>query len=326
MRTVVAVLRGGPSSEYEVSLRTGASVLEHLDREKYEARDIFVTRKGEWYSHGVPMLPEKALRGADVAFNAMHGEFGEDGGVQRLLEVLKVPYTGSRTIASAVAFNKQRTKQAVEKLGIKVPRGIVVSRPARGDEIEKIALTIFRSFPHPAIVKPVVGGSSVGMTFVDNFHTLAWGLERGFEIAPKVLVEEFIKGKEATVGVIEGFRNEKTYALLPVEIVTPQESTFYDYSAKYGGATRLDIPGTFSAADKDALQSAARAVHEGLSLDHYSRSDFIVSKRGIYFLEVNTLPGLTAHSSIPHALGAVGSKLSEFITHVLELARSKKHA
>src|SRR3989344_6753891 len=133
MRTVVAVLRGGPSSEYEVSLQTGGAVLEALDREKYEPRDVFITRKGEWHSHGVPMLPERALRGADVAFNAMHGEFGEDGGVQRLLEVLKIPYTGSDTVASALAFNKQRTRAAVQKLGIKIPRGITVSA---GQDIE----------------------------------------------------------------------------------------------------------------------------------------------------------------------------------------------
>ena len=217
MRTVVAVLRGGPSSEYEVSLKSGAAVLEHLDREKYEPRDIFITRKGEWHSHGVPMLPERALRGADVAFNAMHGEFGEDGGVQRLFEVLKIPYTGSRTVASALAFNKQRTRVGVEKLGIKIPRGIVVNYPQSGKEgIERVAVEIFRTFPHPAIVKPVSGGSSVGITVVDSFHTLQHGLERAFEIAPKALVEEYIRGKDSTVGVIDNFRGEETYALIPI--------------------------------------------------------------------------------------------------------------
>lgn len=290
------MLRGGPSSEYEVSLKSGASVLEHLDREKYEPRDVFITRRGEWHHGGVPMLPERALRGVDVAFNAMHGEFGEDGGVQRLLEVLKIPYTGSNAAASSLAFNKQRTRNAVTKLGIKVPQGIVVSKTP---DVEKAALQIFRSFPHPAIVKPVVGGSSVGITIADNFHALLYGLEQAFEIAPKALVEEFISGSDATVGVIDHFRNEKTYALLP-------------------------IPDTFTRGEKDQLIDLAKTVHINLNLSHYSRSDFVVSKRGIYFLEVNTLPGLTKESLLPKALQAIGSKLSEFLDHVISLAKGKR--
>ena len=321
MRTVVAVLRGGPSSEYEVSLKTGASVLESLDRERYEPRDIFISRKGEWHSHGVPMLPERALRGADVAFNAMHGEFGEDGGVQRLLEVLKVPYTGSNTIASALAFNKHATRTAVEKFGIKVPRGIVV--PKTG-EIEKTALKIFRSFPHPAIVKPIIGGSSVGMTVADNYNALAWGLEQAFKVGPKALVEEFIRGKEGTVGVVERFRNEEHYSLLPVEITPPATCNFFDYEAKYSGASREECPGTFSSEEKHLLGNIARKIHRELGLSHYSRSDFIVAKRGIYFLEVNTLPGLTNESLLPKALHAVGAKLSEFVGHIVELARGTR--
>src|SRR3990172_1010615 len=120
MRTVVAVLRGGPSSEYDVSLKTGASVLEALDKEKYEPRDIFISRGGQWHLHGVEVAPERALFGADVAFNALHGEYGEDGSVQRLLERLGMPYTGSGAAGSAVAFNKNRTRELARKLGVKI--------------------------------------------------------------------------------------------------------------------------------------------------------------------------------------------------------------
>lgn len=321
MRTVVAVLRGGPSSEYEVSLQSGGAVLEALDREKYEPRDIFISRKGEWHSHGVPMLPERALRGVDVAFNAMHGEFGEDGGVQRLLHVLKIPYTGSDTVASALAFNKHATREAVKKLGVKVSRAVVVPRH---DDPEQAALTLFRSFPHPAMVKPVIGGSSVGVTKAESFHTLAWGLEQAWKIAPKALVEEYIPGKEATVGVVENFRNEKIYALLPVEIIPPEACNFFNYEAKYSGGSREECPGTFSKSEKEELARIARAVHEGLHLSHYSRSDFIVGKRGIYFLEVNTLPGLTKESLFPKALNAIGTKLSHFLDHVIGLAITKR--
>ena len=320
MRTVVAVLRGGPSTEYDVSLKTGASVLESLNREKYDPRDIFISRSGEWHLHGVPATPERALRGVDIAFNAMHGEYGEDGQVQRLLERLGVPYTGSGPFASSVAFHKQRTKEAVERVGVKVAHGVAVE--SAGD-IEALAHRLFRTLPHPAIVKPVVGGSSVGTTIAHNFTELQFALEQAFAVAPTALVEEFIRGREATVGVLNHFRNEPTYALMPVEIIPPPEHAFFSYDAKYGGKTEERVPGNFSRTEKDELQRLAKLVHGGLGLNHYSRSDFIVSKRGIYFLEVNTLPGLTKESLLPKALHAVGAKLSDFLDHVLQLARKR---
>lgn len=318
MRTVVAVLRGGPSREYDVSLKTGASVLSALNRERYEPRDIFISREGEWHLHGVPMAPERALRGADVAFNALHGEYGEDGTLQRLLDELAVPYTGSAAHPSSLAFNKHRTRDAVASLGVKIAHGRVVERPA---DLAALAHELFRSFPHPAIVKPVAGGSSVGTAVADSFHALVWALERAFEVSPKVLVEEFIKGREATVGVIDDFRGEAVYALMPVEIVPPPAASFFDYDAKYSGQTIERVPGHFSDAHKALLSAAAKAVHQGLGLAHYSRSDFIVSPRGIYFLEVNTLPGLTGESLLPKALAAGGTNLSQFLDHVITLAR-----
>lgn len=321
MRTVVAVLRGGPSTEYDVSLKSGASVLEQLNREKHEPRDLFISRTGEWHLHGVPVTPERALKGVDVAFNAMHGEYGEDGQVQKLLQSLGVSYTGSDAFASAVSFNKHRTKQAVEKHGVKVVHGIVVEN--NGDT-ESLAHTVFRTFPHPAIVKPVVGGSSIGTTVAHSFHELTHALDKAFAISDKALVEEFIKGKEATVGVIDHFRNEPIYALMPVEIIPPAHHPFFSYEAKYSGETIERVPGNFSFAQKQELQRLAKLVHEGLNLSHYSRSDFIVSRRGIYFLEVNTLPGLTKESLLPKALHAVGAKLSDFLDHVIDLARRKR--
>ena len=225
MRTVVGVLRGGPSSEYEVSLKSGASVLESLDKEKYEPRDIFISKDGQWHVHGMPMLPERALRGIDVAFNVIHGEYGEDGQLQRILEAVGTPYTGSDAFTSAVAFNKQQTKDIVSKLGIKVAHGIMLDKDAT-ENVEQTAFDLFRSFPHPAIVKPAIGGSSVGATVVHNFHALEPALHKAFTISPKILIEEFVPGKEATVGVIDHFRGEKTYALMPIEIIPPKKHGF----------------------------------------------------------------------------------------------------
>ena len=319
MRTVVGVLRGGPSSEYDVSLKTGAAVLGSLNPERYEPRDLFVDKAGQWHLYGVGVTPERALRDVDVVFNAMHGEYGEDGQVQTILESFAVPYTGSRPGASALTFNKHLTRQAAHKLGVVVAHALVVDR---GDT-EALAHKIFRTFPHPAMVKPVVGGSSVGTTLADSFGALKDGLDKAFAIAPQALVEEFIKGREATVGVISNFRGEKNYALMPVEIVPPKGSRFYDYDAKYIADTRLVCPGNFTQEEKRHLATLARLIHEGLGLAHYSRSDFIVGRRGIYFLEVNTLPGLTDHSNIPQALRAVGAKFPDFLDHIIALALQK---
>ncbi len=324
MRTVVGVLRGGPSSEYEVSLQTGGTVLRELDTGKYEPRDVFISRTGDWHLHGVPVTPERALRGVDVAFNTVHGEYGEDGRLHRILDTLSVPYTGAGVHATTLAFNKERTRDAVGEIGIKVPYGITVEPPEDKD-IEALALRVFRSFPHPAVVKPVIGGSSVGITVVDNFNALAWGLKQAFAIAPKALIEEKISGREGTVGVLDHFRGERAYALLPVEV--KPASGFYDYDAKYlSDATEYVVPGRFSPGEKDELMDIARRVHQHLGMEHYSRSDFIVSPRGIYFLEINSAPavGLTSHSLLPMALHAVGSKLSEFLDHVISLAKKGK--
>jgi D-alanine-D-alanine ligase len=265
------------------------------------------------------MLPARALQGIDVVFNVIHGEYGEDGRLHRILDPLRIPYTGATAPASILAFNKHHTNAVVRSLGVKVVE--------RSPHVEDVARQIFRSFPHPAIIKPVMGGSSVGMTLASDYHSLVRGLERAWEYSPKALVEEYIRGKEATVGIIDHFRNEKSYSLLPVEIVPPSGSPFFDYDAKYGGATLERVPGFFAPHEKRELMRAARAVHEALNLNHYSRSDFIVGRRGVYFLEANSAAavGLTKESLLPKALHAVGVKLSQFLEHVIELARGKKH-
>lgn len=326
MRTVVGVLRGGPSSEYDVSLKSGATVLTSLDREKFDPRDIFIDRAGVWHSQGVAVTPEKALRGVDVAMNVIHGEYGEDGSLHQVLDPLYVPYTGSSASVSKLVFNKHLTNQIVRKLGVKVPHGVVINYPSRGaEDLEELARRIFTRFPQPSIIKPILGGSSVGMTVAEDFYSLLTGLEEAFKISPQVLIEEYIRGREAAVGVINNFRGEKNYALMPVEVIPPREHKFYTYAAKYSGETLQRVPGYFTDIQKQELEHIAKAVHEQLGLQHYSRSDFVVSRRGVYFLEVNNAAGvgLTEHSLLPRALEAVGGKLSEFFEHVINLAKQR---
>ncbi len=321
-KIAVGVLRGGPSSEYEVSLRSGGAVLSELDRTRFEPKDIFISRSGEWHLGGVPVPPERALRSIDVAFNTIHGEFGEDGTLHRILEASSVPYTGADAIASVLSFNKQLTKDVVRRAGVKVAYGVVVDTTAMD---ERALLSLFRSFPMPAVVKPVIGGSSVGVSLASDFFSLEEAIHKASLVSPKILIEEFIKGREATVGIIDHFRGEKAYPLFPIEIIPPPTCSVWDYEAKYNGKTQEICPGNFGEKEKRELAEIARVAHEALELRDYSRSDFIVSPRGIYFLEVNSAAavGLTKESLLPKAIRAVGSKLSDFLTHVVELARRR---
>ncbi len=318
-RLRVAVLRGGPSSEYDVSLATGRSVLKHLDEERYHALDVLITRDGVWHLRGIPVEPERVARQVDVVVNALHGAYGEDGGVQKVLEALHVPYTGSRALPSAAAMHKAIAKNYLAAHGVQTPRHVVF--PVSHDLHER-AIELFRSFPQPSVIKPVNAGSSVGVTVARNFAEFENGIVRAFQHAPTLLIEEYIDGREATCGVVDGFRGEDVYALFPIEIVLPEGEGFFDYHAKYSGATDEICPGRFSASEKEEIQRIARLAHQSLGLRHYSRSDFIVSPRGVYFLEVNALPGLTEQSLVPKALAAHGASLPEFLGHVVSLAVS----
>ncbi len=318
-KTRVAVLRGGPSSEYEVSLKTGAAVLSHLPQDKYESREVFISRDGYWHVRGMQVEPAHALQSVDVAFVALHGKYGEDGTLQRLLERFSVPYTGSGPLASAISMNKVLAKERVAVAGVQTALHHVLTR----EVTERGIISLFGSFPQPSVIKPLDGGSSVGVVIARDYHTFLNGILDAFAHGDQVLVEEYIPGVEATVGVVEQFRGEEHYALPPIEIV-PKDRTFFDYEAKYGGASDEICPARFLVDTNKVLEELARTVHRALGLRHYSRSDFIVSPRGIYFLEVNTLPGLTETSLIPKAVGAVGAKFPDFLDHLITLALSRR--
>ena len=320
-RLRVGVLRGGPSSEYEVSLKTGGAVLSAIDTNRYVPTDLLIDREGVWHTRGVPISVSQALKNVDVVFNAMHGEYGEDGTIQKVLNRHQVPYTGSGALASALAMNKFMTKRHlepyVEELGLKLPRHTVFdAENLHQQDLSKL----FDAFAPTAVIKPLSCGSSVGVTLAYSFSEFKEGIVRALGYAPKVLIEEYISGREATAGVLENFRGEKLYALLPIEIIPPPGAGFFNAEVKYNGETQEICPGRFSSDIKRSLERFAQAVHQHLGLRHYSRSDFIIAPDGIYFLEVNTLPGLTPESLVPKSLKAVGCSFEEFVSHLIGLA------
>lgn len=322
----IAVLRGGPSEEYDVSMRTGSGVLAALKSErnarKYEPIDITITRTGEWLRGGYVRKPEQILHNVDVVFLALHGSFGEDGTVQRLLDRFGVRYTGSKAYPSALGMNKVFAKDLLRQQGVKMPRHMIVTRDAKPNLtglVDSLAHLLGSQF----VVKPIASGSSLGVLVAENKSELLSKLSRSLDAYDQVLVEERIIGKEGTCGVLDNFRNQKRYVLPSIEIVPPENASFFDYSVKYDGSTQEICPGRFSVGEKQEMERIARLAHDTLGLSQYSRSDFMIKNGDVYFLEVNTLPGLTEGSLLPIALAAVGCQYDAFVDHLLTDAHER---
>ncbi len=307
----VGVLRGGPSSEYDISLRTGSHILRSLP-DSVSAQDIFISRDGAWHIGGVVKDPRRALAQCDVVINGLHGIYGEDGKVQQILDLLGVPYTGSSAFASALTMNKALTKETLRSHGFKVPTHKILRQDSMtNDDL----LDIFRTFPQPSVVKPVRGGSSLGVRVVFSFKDLMEAVEEAFTHHPVVMVEEYIRGREASAAVIES--STGIYALHPVEIVDREHGTVFGYEAKYQSKDNKICPSTFENDQKKELQELALKAHHVLGLRQYSVVDYILTPRGPVVLEVNTLPGLTEHSLYPLMLTSADITMTDFLEHLI---------
>lgn len=316
----VGVMRGGLGPEYHVSLQTGGSVLASLPRDKYEPHDILITHAGEWHLDGVPTTPAKVAQSMDVIFNALHGEFGEDGKVQRILDLFKVPYTGSTAVPSAVGLNKELAKRYFSAVGIKVPKGVVVTR---GDEVGEVVARVGEEIRSPYVVKPLTGGSSIGLSLAGSASELVPAIEQALSFTPKAIVEEYVRGREVTLGVVDSASGVGSYATPPLEILLP-EGKLFDYDQKYRNLTHPIGPARMRDDERRALEEAALRAHLHLGARHYARYDFILSDEGPCLLEVNTLPGLSETSLLSKSLALHGLALSEFLDYILGLALQKK--
>ena len=316
--TVVGVLRGGPSREHEISLLSGHAVVANLSRERFTVRDIYVDKQGVWFERGKPSTPADILRTVDVVIIMLHGHYGENGELQRLLEQFGVPYIGADSMNSYMAMHKVLSKEKAREMGIKTPKYHFVER---GADVDAVTYEVVRTFSQPVVVKPVTGGSSVGVEIVGGYAPVHRAISRLLTEEGELLIEEQVRGTEATVGVVEGLRGEALYVLPPVEIIPPKND-FFSYQSKYDGTTQEIVPGRFPKATQDELMQAAKTMHEALGQRHYSRSDFIVSKNGVYFLELNPAVGvgLTKESLLPKSLAAVGVAFPDFLSHIVDLA------
>ena len=300
----IAVLCGGMSSESEVSLRSGKNCYEALKRLGYENAQLVV----------VDSNIAQILKGYDFAYNALHGKYGEDGCIQGILEILKIPYTGCGVMASSVCMNKEYTKRLLQPAGIPLIKSVFIKKD--DDIIEKS-----RDLNYPLMVKPVCEGSSFGMSKVDDDVQLVDAVENARKYNPDVLVEEYLVGICATVGVLE--KEGKLFATEILELRPKNE--WYDYEAKYTkGMTEFILPAEISEELTKEVKSIAIKAFEACGCSGVSRVDFLIVNSIPYVLEINTSPGMTDTSDLPAQAAACGISYDELVELILKSAGLNK--
>ncbi|MGE5664090.1 MAG: D-alanine--D-alanine ligase [Deltaproteobacteria bacterium] len=294
----VGVFLGGESSERDVSLRTGAAAVQALRKKGYDVREIDI--RGDWL---------EAIRkaGVDVAFLALHGRFGEDGCIQGALELARLPYTGSGVAASALAMSKVLAKRVVAAAGVPCAADAVYEGAALSDPA-------LPAFGFPAVVKPDREGSTVGIGIVRGPDGWRGAMAEAAKFDSRILVEAYIPGREITVGIVNG-------RVLPaIEIVPKSGSGFYDYKSKYtAGQTEYVIPVPM---DRDILGRASdftRRAAAALFLRGAARIDYRIDPAGnLFFLEANTIPGMTETSLLPKAARFDGTAFEDLVEEILD--------
>ena len=351
-KNTVAVLFGGVSSEHEVSRLTAASILENIDRQRWNPLVVGITREGTWFlchegittaaiadgsweqdpdlshailspdreHHGLLLLDGKAgwwRTQVDVIFPALHGKNGEDGSIQGLAQLAGIPCVGCGVAASAVYMDKALTKTILTASGIPNARWLCVTQEDRDEEALVAAVT--RDLGWPVFVKPACAGSSVGVSRAEDPDGLAAALDTAFREDRKVISEEAVRGAEVECAVLGN-----AGAVIPsrqLGEIVPQRG-LYDYEGKYlDGSTALYIPARIPEAQTEAIRQAARRAYQVLGCQGLARVDFFALEDGGYILnEVNTLPGFTSISMYPKLMTASGMEYSELLTRLIQLA------
>ncbi len=305
----IGVLMGGPSTEREISLKSGKAVYESLIGSGLKVVSIDI--KTDEVAQNMRLIRG---HGIDIAFIALHGRFGEDGRIQDILDTLKIPYTGSGAVASCLAMDKIASRKIFEKSGLAVPRY------KAEDNLSYNANWKTRrrdDFVFPLVVKPVTHGSSIGLSIVRREEEMDKSVDFALSFDERIIIEEYIRGREVTVGIL----GQK---VLPVIEIIPKKG-FFDYKAKYhSGMTDYVVPAQLQRETCANIQKTALSAHKLLGCYGCSRVDIILSNDDTPFvLEVNTIPGLTSTSLLPKAAKAAGIDFPELCVKLLKLAYEK---
>lgn len=341
----IAILFGGASSEYRVSLASASAVLRHLDRTRYEPVPIGITREGNWYlcsgdpnqvqadcwyrdgeCRPVALSPSRGERALwvldghtvqklpiDAALPVLHGKNGEDGTVQGLMELAGIPLAGCGTLASALCMDKDRAHQLARQCGVRVPRSLLLEEANELSRAEAFAEAV----GYPLFVKPVRSGSSFGISRVQRRGDLSAALTLAFSHDDRVLLEEAISGCEVGCAVL-GTRELIVGAVDEIEL----SGGFFDFTEKYTLQTSaIHVPARISPAQTKAVQETAKHLYRALGCAGFARVDFFLTARGeLVFNEINTIPGFTEHSRYPAMLRAAGYSFSEVLDLLIQEA------
>jgi D-alanine-D-alanine ligase len=322
----VVVLMGGLSLEHEVSLHSGSKVTENLDRSRYEVTPVVIGRDAQWAFGDAPPVPlpaavnRLAADRPDAVFIALHGPFGEDGRIQGMLDLLGIPYTGSGCIASGVAMDKVLSKAVADRAGVSVAAQEVLRRRVHGGDPAGTAAGLARRLGLPCVVKSPCQGSSLGMAIPRAEDELAEAIAELFRLDDVILAEAYLTGPEVTCAVLDTDPARPPLAL-PVTLIRPVASPYFDYEAKYTpGACEEITPAPISMDETHKVQEMAVRAHEALGCRGMSRSDMILVNGEPVWLEANTIPGMTATSLLPQAAAAADISYGDLCGMLVESA------
>ena len=336
----IGVLFGGKSGEHEVSLLSATSVIEALDREKYDVVMIGITKSGQWklYEGDVHNLADGSWEKtaadievsdlkklADFALPVLHGPYGEDGTIQGLFEMLDVPYAGCGVLSSALCMDKVSAKKIFERMGLPTARYKLVYAEDVKDDLESVVKEVEAELPYTLFVKPSNMGSSVGISKVRNTEELRAALALAGKYDRRIIIEEGINCREVETGVIG---NHKPEVAAVGEIVAKLD--FYDYTAKYtdNAGTELSIPAKLPASTYEEIRTLAKKAYMALDCSGFARIDFFVDKDTgqVYINEINTIPGFTKYSMFPLMWKEAGVSFRELVERIVDLGYERYYA
>jgi len=327
MKKNIAIIAGGDTSEYEVSLKSAANLLDMMDKDKYSIYTILV-RGNEWNGingdiNGLPidkndfsLITPNGKLTFDFAYITIHGTPGEDGRLQAYFEMIGIPYSSPGVFASSITYNKLGSKLFLKNYDVPVAKTVLLRKGETAD-IEKI----IKEVGLPCFVKPNEAGSSFGVSKVKKADELNNALEKAFREDDEALIEEFIEGTEVTCGTFK--INSKQIVLPVTEIVS--ETEFFDYEAKYLGKSKEITPARLSEQQTHDCQELTSKIYSILNLKGIVRIDYIFSKNKFYYLEVNTTPGMSPASIIPQQLRAAGMNTKDVFSSIIEDKSHQKH-
>lgn len=308
----VGVIRGGVSPEYLFSIQTGAEVIRAIGESGYEAVDLFLDKDGVLHVWGVPTTLQELPHKVDLIWNALHGEFGEDGKLQQLLHQLNMPYIGPDVATSALFAKKDTAKHLVSQdKSVKTPPSMLLF-PENTMSVSELTRSIYTKMAPPWVIKPLSGGASINTFFIKTPLELSQYVDQAIQLGEPFLVEQYIYGREAAVVVARDFRDEEFYSFPVVEIKSPTNGIHT--SEKRNEDESAIVHGSFTKDERIQIETLAKEIHKKHNLGDFSQIEFIVDTKGTpWFLEVDTVPHLHPESPFRKALHAVGVTLKEFI-------------